>query len=75
LLIAVDRFGQVFVAERTGKLVCVFLVVRGSLAAWMPDGTRFGLAGAIGGPPTPGARERIGEALLEAWLRNEETTV
>jgi hypothetical protein len=73
LLVGLDTCGQVVVMEQSGKLVCTFLVAEGTIAVWMPDGTRLGPPEATGGPPTPGARERIGQALLEAWERHQET--
>jgi hypothetical protein len=73
LIAVVDAFGQVALFERTGGLVAMLFVFRGQAAAWLPDGTRHGPAAVIGGPPTPGAMERIGAALREAWARSEET--
>jgi hypothetical protein len=74
VLIAVaDVFGQVALFERTGELVAMFFAFRGQVAAWLPDGTRLGPAGLVGGPPTPDAARRIGAALHTAWQQNEET--
>lgn len=64
LTAAVDRFGQVALLDRSGELVCMFLVFRDQIAAWSPDGTRLGPVSMTGGPPTPAGEERIGAALL-----------
>jgi hypothetical protein len=65
--VLVDIAGQVIVYDRHRKrVVCIFLARRGQLAAWMPDGTRYGLAHVIGQPSTPDALDRIGEALRQA---------
>ncbi|CAN5871620.1 hypothetical protein BH23PLA1_BH23PLA1_18920 [soil metagenome] len=66
LLAVVDRFGQVVLTDRTGKLISMFFAFRGRVAAWLPDGTRLGPPEFLGGPPTPGAAEAIGFALLQA---------
>jgi hypothetical protein len=71
LIAACDEFGQVALLERRGELVCMFFAYRKEWAAWMPDGTRAGSA-RLGGPPTPGAEKKIGQALLEACRRGEE---
>ncbi len=60
----VTGLGEVFVFHEE-TLVAAFFVFRQELAAWMPDGTRFG-AESFGGPATPGAAGLIGEALLNA---------
>lgn len=57
-----DLFGQVaFVRE--GRVTCLFIYRRGKLAAWSPDGVRFGPPELTGGPATPDALERLGEVL------------
>jgi hypothetical protein len=66
LTAAVDRFGQVALLDRSGEVVCMFLVFRDQIAAWAPDGTRVGPVSMNGGPPTPGGEERIAAALLAA---------
>jgi hypothetical protein len=66
LTAAVDRFGEVAILDRTGGLVCTFLVFRDQIAVAMPDDTRVGPVPMLGGPPTPGGEERIGAALLAA---------
>jgi hypothetical protein len=69
LVAAVDQFGQVCLFERSGKLVCMVFAFRQQLAAWLPDGTCFGPPALLGGPPTPGGAEKIGQALWQAWNR------
>lgn len=61
-----DRFGQVAIFDREQRLICMFVAFRDRLAGWMPDGTRLGPESLTGGPPTAGARERIGRALWQA---------
>jgi hypothetical protein len=73
LIAVVDGYGHVALFERTGELVAMFFAFRSLLAGWLPDGTRFGPAALLGGPPTPDAARRIGAALLNAWGRSEET--
>jgi hypothetical protein len=75
LIAVVDTFGHVLLLKRTGELVCMFFTFRTGLAAWMPDGTRFRTAAFMDGPPTPGAAERIGQALLAASQPAERTVV
>ncbi len=71
LIAVVDAFGEVFLFEHTGKLVCAFFVFRTRIAAWMPDGTCMGPAALLGRPETPEAMKHIGQALLQAWQRGE----
>jgi hypothetical protein len=71
----VDAFGHVLLLKRTGELVCMFFSFRTGLAAWLPDGTRFRTAAFMDGPPTPGAAERIAQALLEAGQPRRGTVV
>jgi hypothetical protein len=66
LTATVDAFGQVTLTDRAGNVVCMFFVFRDKLAAWLPDGTRYGPADITGGPATVGALERIGHALQAA---------
>jgi hypothetical protein len=75
LLAVVDAYGQVALFEPGGRLVCMFFAFRGQFAAWMPDGTCFGSEALLGTTATPGAAERIGRALLDAWNRSGEATV
>jgi hypothetical protein len=71
LLVLVDVFGEVCLLEPAGRLVCQFFAFRQQIAAWMPDGTCLGSPGLLGRPATPGAAEKIGRALLDAWQRND----
>ncbi|QEH35980.1 hypothetical protein OJF2_45380 [Aquisphaera giovannonii] len=66
LKVAVDRFGQVAILDRSGEPACMLLVFRDLIAAWSPDGTRIGPIPMLGGPPTPGGEERIGAAIRAA---------
>lgn len=75
LVAAVDRFGQVALFERDGRLVGMFFTLRHQFAAWTPDGTRFGPKALLGVPPTPGAAEKIGAALKEAGERAGRRTL
>ncbi len=68
-VLAVDRFGQVFLFEANGDLVCAFFAYRSSFAAWMPDGTCLGPPSLLGRPETPGAAGRIVYALKQASHR------
>jgi hypothetical protein len=61
-----DRYGQVTVFDRKGRLVCMFFAFRHTLAGWLPDGTRLGPAGLTGGPESAGAMEKFGRALKSA---------
>lgn len=63
---ATDQFGQIAVYARDGKLAAMFFVYRSTVAAWLPDGTRYGPAGITGGPTSAGALQRIGAALKAA---------
>ncbi len=74
LIAVVSVFGEVFLFEQTGDLVCAFFAFRQSLAAWMPDGTCAGPESLLGQKPWADASRRIGRALLEAWERGEGTT-
>jgi hypothetical protein len=66
LVVAADSHGQLVVFDLSGKLICHFCIFRKELAAWMPDGTRYGPASITGGPSTPGALDKIGRALEAA---------
>jgi hypothetical protein len=61
-----DRYGQVAVLDAQGRLVAMFMAFRERLAAWLPDGTRFGTTLLSNGPAGKDAREKIGQALLAA---------
>jgi hypothetical protein len=73
LIAVVTLFGEVFLFESTGELVCGFFAFRHQLAAWMLDGTCWGPENLLGRPETPNAMRRIGQALFEAWQRGEGT--
>jgi hypothetical protein len=72
LIAVVTIYGEVFLFERSGELVCGFFAFRQQVAAWMPDGTCLGPETLLGRPETPDAARRIGRALVEAWQRGEE---
>jgi hypothetical protein len=74
LVAVVTLFGEVFVFEQTGELVCGFFVFRQQAAAWLPDGTCWGAESLLGRPPTAGAADRIGKALSEAWRRGKRAS-
>jgi hypothetical protein len=74
LTVVVDLFGEILIFAVRGELVCMFFVFRGQLAAWMPDGTRYGPAALTGGPATPDALRKIGQALREAQQRGGGAT-
>jgi hypothetical protein len=71
VIAVVDVFGQVALFTHTGDLVCMFFAFEEHFAAWAPDGDRAGSPRLLGGPPTPGAEERIGRRLQEAWVKGE----
>jgi len=71
LAAVMDRFGQVFLFDRQGELVCSLIAFQDSLAIWMPDGTCYGSETLLPGWRPPDARKRIGERLLEAWQAGE----
>jgi hypothetical protein len=73
LIAAVDPYGQVFLFENTGDLVCAFFAFRQQFAAWLPDGTCLGAPALLCRPETPGAAEAVGRALSDAWERGERT--
>lgn len=75
LVAALDLYGQLALFEANGQLVCMFFSFRHQLAAWLPDGTRLGPAALLGGPPTPGAAEKIGQTLKAAWDRAQRRTM
>jgi len=66
LTFCTDQLGQISVFGRSGALAAMFFVYRSTVAAWLPDGTRYGPAGVTGGPTSPGALQRIGHALKAA---------
>jgi hypothetical protein len=73
LVAVVDLFGQVFLFERSGDLVCSFFAFQQQCAAWAPDGTSAGVGALLGQDPTPGGDQHLGRLLLEAWERGKET--
>jgi hypothetical protein len=73
--VVVDEFGQLVVFDCDNRLVCMFYVYRHQVAAWMPDGTRYGPARFSGGPDTPAALEKIGSALRAACARAKEKMI
>jgi hypothetical protein len=75
LIAVVDPYGEVFLFEQTGDLVCAFFAFRQDLAAWMPDGSCLGSEALLGRPATAGAARIMGEALRRAWERGETTVM
>jgi hypothetical protein len=69
LQVGVDCFGQVAVLGLDNKLICMFRILHDQIAAWMPDGTRYGKPRLSGGPETPNALEKIAAALRAASKR------
>jgi len=69
LVAIVDNFGQVALFSKRQELLCMFFVFRDKLAAWMPDGTRYGPASVTGWSETPDALARIGKVLRDATDR------
>lgn len=61
-----DVLGQVAILDASGRLVAMFAADDSGIAAWTPGGDRLGPASLAGGPPTPGAAEAIGRALVAA---------
>lgn len=68
LLVVADTMGQVSVFNGSEKLIAMFFIYRGTVAGWLPDGTRYGPASITGGPTTPDALGRIGRALRKAGV-------
>ena len=66
LLFVTTNLGEIAVFGPGDALVAMFFVYRGAVAAWLPDGTRYGPAGITGGPTTPDALGKIGAALRKA---------
>ncbi|MCC6150186.1 MAG: hypothetical protein IT461_08045 [Planctomycetes bacterium] len=61
-----DVYGQLFVLTPDGACVAALFVYRATVAAWLPDGTRYGPSSLTGGSTTPDALGRIGRALQAA---------
>jgi hypothetical protein len=66
LRILIDRYNHFVVFDSSGKLSCIFYVIRDEAAVLLADGTYWGSRRLIGRDASPGAAERIGRALLEA---------
>jgi hypothetical protein len=70
LTAVVDVFGQVSLFDRQERLIAMFVAFRSQVAAWTPDGTRFGPSQGnsplLDGPATRNAAEIIGRLLKEA---------
>lgn len=66
LLAAADVFGQVAILDKARRLTAMMFFYRGRMAAWLPDGTRFGPPDFLGAPETADASLRIAEALRRA---------
>jgi hypothetical protein len=67
LTVFVDAYGQLAVFDAPARrLIAMFFCWRERVAAWMPDGTRFGPEELTGGPATPNALETLGRALRAA---------
>jgi hypothetical protein len=70
LTAVVDVFGQVALFDAKDQLIAMFVAFRSQVAAWMPDGTRFGPSQGhsplIDCPATRNAAEIIGRALKAA---------
>jgi hypothetical protein len=47
-------------------VACMLIFRRGKLAAWSPDGVRYGPPELTGGPETPAALDRLGDILRQA---------
>jgi hypothetical protein len=73
LTAVVDVFGEVLLFDSDHKLVCMLFTFRNRIAAWTPDGARFGTL--LSMDPTPGAADRIGAALLAASTRSEQRSL
>ena len=65
-LVVSDNLGQVSVFDSNETLAAMFYIYRGTVAAWLPDGTRYGPASITGGPTTQDALGKIGAALRGA---------
>jgi hypothetical protein len=63
LWFVLDRYGQVAVLGPDGGLRCMLMALRDHLAAWLPDGSRCGSSVLGLGPETPGARQKLSQAL------------
>jgi hypothetical protein len=66
MIVGTDRHGHLVLLHPNGSLLAMFFIFRNEVAAWLPDGTRFGPASITGGPETPGALEKIARTLRQA---------
>jgi hypothetical protein len=73
LVAVVDLYGQVYFVNQASQLICQFFPYQQRIAAWLPDGTCYGPKVLLGRTATPGALERIGKVLFEAWREGERT--
>jgi hypothetical protein len=62
-----DRYGQIFIRNACGKVVCAFFMIRDELCGMTPEGARFGPSDVVGGEETPRAFAEFGAALTEAF--------
>lgn len=65
--VSLDRYGQIFIRNARGKLVCAFFTIRDKLCGRTPEGARFGPSDVVGGEETPRAFAEFGAALTEAF--------
>jgi hypothetical protein len=73
LVAVVDQFGEVFLFEHHGELVCGFFAFRQQMAGFLADGTGWGAEALLDQPVPADAAQRFGKALREAWERGEGT--
>jgi hypothetical protein len=66
LMARVSTMGEVALFQEARGLVAMFFFFRDQFAAYGADGTRLGPPSLTGGPPTPGAHDRLGAALRKA---------
>ncbi len=66
LIALADTLGHIWIFQPSNRLLCTFFFFRSSVAAWLPDGTRWGPPNLIGGSSTPGALEKISNTLASA---------
>jgi hypothetical protein len=71
--VLIDRYNHLAVLDRNQRLTCIFYVSGQEIAAWLPDGSRWGPRRLIGGEPTLDARERIAAALSRALPGDRST--
>lgn len=62
-----DRYGQIFIRNACGKVVCAFFTIRDELCGMTPEGARFGPSDVVGGEETPRDFAEFGAALTEAF--------